>query len=1177
MTQNRKKRPSRAVFLAVLLLGIAALAAATLYRPRGLRAAPAAPALPRTLDARQLEAARANNLGVAYMNREAIQEAAGFFQRAYALDPKLTVARLNEAIAEIYTQQYPPARTILEGLSRTEPANPYVWYCLGLLEMDTNHPHAALAALEHVTQIDARDPDTHYFIGKMHLQLRQYPQAIAAFQATLRLDPFHVSAEFAMAQAYQRSGNLPAARQHLAVFQHLNQAKLGAPLTLVYGQQGRYAEVVDASTGLEAVPAPIPVHFEDVTAMSGLPTTASPPRAGRGTVAGYFGSGACVFDYDGDGKPDILLLDVDGAPALYHNLGDGHFANVTKDSGIALPGPGIGCTVGDFNNDGRADVAISYNGGIALFENLGNGKFADVTRQAGIDSHGLFLGLTFVDYHHDGFADLYAARFPDLPVNRATGQPAVAARVPAGADVMWQNNGNGKFTDSTAATGLEGSGLDVAPTLSDVNRDRAVDLVLTSWHGPVIYLNPREGKFRPVRPWATPFTAPTIGVTALDFNKDGWMDLAFTQAGSPAVTLWRNLGGKKFVRVGLPHLDWARAWGLTALDYDNDGWLDLAAVGTDARGRGHIVLFRNDGPSGFRDVTAAVGLNEIALRHPRSLIAADFFGDGGTDLLITQNGGPPVLLRNVGANRNHWLSVKLVGINDTRDGIGTKMRVFAGTLHQKFELAAASGYLGQGPLTITAGLGSQSQADIVRMLWPTGVLQDEIHIAGDASHTINEIDRKGSSCPLLFAWDGRRFSFISDILGPGIVGHWIAPGRRNIPNPEEYLKVPGSLVRARGGRLRFRLIEPMEELDYLDRVRLLAVDHPAGTAVYSNSRFEMNPPFPPLHVFVTQGEHPPVGAWDGQGRNILPLLLKEDHRFVDGMVNTPYAGIVKTHALELDLGAWNPRNRLRLVLAGFTDYFSATSLFAAAQVGLRPIPPYVEALERDGRWHRVLGDMGFPAGLERTMVADLTGLLPPGTRRIRIVTNLKVYWDRILVDNAPANLPFRLTSLPLTSARLDFRGYPRAIEGHLDADLSYDYNDVSLTGPYARQVGNYTRYGNVLPLLESGKEEYVIFGSGDEVALDFNPASLAPLPPGWVRDYLFYANGYDKDMDFFAYDGLTVDPLPFHTLIPYPYPSGVAYPEDPRHVRYQLDYNTRPVAGPTGDTYRFQYRRLPAH
>jgi hypothetical protein len=175
------------------------------------------------------------------------------------------------------------------------------------------------------------------------------------------------------------------------------------------------------------------------------------------------------------------------------------------------------------------------------------------------------------------------------------------------------------------------------------------------------------------------------------------------------------------------------------------------------------------------------------------------------------------------------------------------------------------------------------------------------------------------------------------------------------------------------------------------------------------------------------------------------------------------------------------------------------------------------------------------------------------------------------VDNSPEDVPFTVTEVPLASAKLQFRGYPRVVEGNPKNDLSYVYEDVSATGPYSRQIGNYTRYGDVTDLVRKTDDKFVIFGSGDEVAVDFDSTHLPDIPDGWTRDYFFYADGFAKDMDFYAAHGDTVAPLPFHTLVPYPYPNGVAYPEDPQHLKYMLDYNTRGVAGPAGDSFRFNY------
>jgi hypothetical protein len=193
------------------------------------------------------------------------------------------------------------------------------------------------------------------------------------------------------------------------------------------------------------------------------------------------------------------------------------------------------------------------------------------------------------------------------------------------------------------------------------------------------------------------------------------------------------------------------------------------------KARARCGCFRNLGADGFKDVTADVGLDKIQLKEPRAIITGDYDGDGATDLLITQNHGPAVLLRNEGGNQNHWLRLSLKGLNDNKSAIGTKVEVFAGGNRQKFEIAGSNGYLGQNSTDIVVGLGDAKEADIVRMTWPTGVLQDEINVAGDRQQNFTEIDRRGSSCPTLFVWNGERYEFVADMLGAGVVGHWVGP------------------------------------------------------------------------------------------------------------------------------------------------------------------------------------------------------------------------------------------------------------------------------------------------------------------------------------------------------------------------------------------------------------------
>jgi hypothetical protein len=215
--------------------------------------------------------------------------------------------------------------------------------------------------------------------------------------------------------------------------------------------------------------------------------------------------------------------------------------------------------------------------------------------------------------------------------------------------------------------------------------------------------------------------------------------------------------------------------------------------------------------------------------------------------------------------------------------------------------------------------------------------------------------------------------------------------------------------------------------------------------------------------------------------------------------------------------------------------------------------------------------MGFPAGLPRSTVADLTGKLPPGTKRLRITTNLQIYWDQILVDTTPEQPETtKVVDVPLARARLAFHGYPRMHEYQSPGDFEFVYDQVSPTGPYTRPVGAYTRFGDVRDLLLNSDDRFTVFGSGDEVQLEFDPAHLPVLPEGWKRDYFFFADGYEKDMDFYAAEGDLVYPLPFHRMSEYPYSKEV-FPQDETHINDLLNYQTRFFSGSPAQSYRFRY------
>src|SRR3984893_11033887 len=333
------------------------------------------------------EAARLNNLGSAYMNQQLFEKALKAFQQAAELDPKLTIARLNQGIAFLNLQKIDEAKAALEDALKQDPKNPQAWYNLGLYAKNTGDAQSAIDAFRHVSEIDPSDADTWYFLGSAYVRAKQFPQAIEAFQHALQLNPLHASAEFGLSRAYQQSSNLDHAREHLKKFQYITQNKLGAPVSLAYGEQGQYSRAVEAASAVLKAPAQIKVRFVDVTKEAGL--VFNPARTSVAAYNGFpysLGSGACFLDYDNDGRIDPFVSDegAHGGGSLFRNLGNGKFEDVSKNLGTDQYAHGTGCAVGDYDNDGFEDIAFTSNWGVGLLHNEKNGTFNDILTGSGI-------------------------------------------------------------------------------------------------------------------------------------------------------------------------------------------------------------------------------------------------------------------------------------------------------------------------------------------------------------------------------------------------------------------------------------------------------------------------------------------------------------------------------------------------------------------------------------------------------------------------------------------------------------------------------------------------------------------------------------------------------------------------------------------------------------------------
>src|SRR5438105_7756486 len=304
-----------------------------------------------------------NTLGVAHMNQQRPADAQKYFQQALEADPKFAVARLNLGVALLGQQKLDAARAALTAATEQLPNDPYAWYNLGLAYKDTGEVEKGIAAFERVTEIKPNEADAYYFVGYLNTQIQKYDDAIEAFQKGLALNPVHASAEFGLARALQRKGDSNAAREHLARFQKITSEHLGTPFGAGYGDQGKFSTAeLPLGTAMEA-PAAIAVHF----------AAEGNPFGSGGSAAMGASTGACFFDFDGDGKPDLFLVSgaADGTSRLLRNLGNGRFEDATLPAGIRLAGSGFGCAAGDVDNDGKTDLAVCLSGGARLLPNKG--------------------------------------------------------------------------------------------------------------------------------------------------------------------------------------------------------------------------------------------------------------------------------------------------------------------------------------------------------------------------------------------------------------------------------------------------------------------------------------------------------------------------------------------------------------------------------------------------------------------------------------------------------------------------------------------------------------------------------------------------------------------------------------------------------------------------------------
>ena len=1128
-------------------------------------------------------AAAANTRGVGRIERYEYAEAEAEFAEAVRLAPDWLPARINLGIAQ-FNQDTPEAlaraRATFAAVLAKNPADPHAHFSLGIIAGERGPFAEAYPHFRAVHEVDPDDPHTLLRLGLTHPNGKDSAEARDYFERALKRNPYLNAARYNLALALRETDPARAA-ELFAEKQALSDAEWEVESGVRYGEMGKYAEVIGRDPAVTGRPpvGPLPLFGPDtakVTLAAGARWATAADLDATGRVArSRFGGTVVLFDFNGDGKPDVFLASavVEGGKVrdlLLRNDGGGAFTDVTAAAGLVAR-PGLGAAAGDYDNDGKPDLVVTGADGVRLFRNKGDGTFEDVTATAGLDKlGGVCLGCGWADLDQDGDLDLIVCRY-------ATDATVFEGPKPGGGVAVFENVGvappgpptgpapalTTAFRPTDRLAAVIPAGSYVAFVAADLDGDHDVDLLLLpDAADPVVVENDRLMRFRrPLPAWAAGLPHRWNGGLVLDANHDERSDLFLVRVDGPPVFLLSK-GERDFTpgRTNSPAL-----WQAMTADIDMDGWPDVVGLGAG----GKPVLLHNQGDGRLEHVANAFG--PVGTGH--AVAAADLDGDGAPDLLVWGDAGVG-FHRNLG-NGNGTVRVEPSGRRDrganlrtNADGIGAWIVAQSGTHWTGAERATTAAGLGQSLLPTALGIGRHGRADVVRVRWPDAVIQAELGVNAGTVARITETNRKGTSCPVLMSWDGEKFAFVTDFLGAGALGEAGPDGSIRPPRPEESVKIePGRLV-AKDGHFLLKIAEPMDEVLYLDHLRLDVIDHPAGVAVFPDERFVMSDPPPSQELLAFRTRRFPKKATDHRGNDVTRLLLDRDRRAVDGFAPRSWLGYAEDHSLTLDfgeIGAPNPpapfpgkeggESRWFLVLAGWTEYPYPESIYAATRAGVDLMPPVLERLNAGGTWVPVC-DLGFPAGLPRVMTRELPGFIPAGKTTLRLRTNMQVYWDQIYLAPAEAaGSVGRVTSLDVAGANLAARGFMQEV--YPDGRPPVAYDDAK-TEPVAanRWTGKLTRLGDVTDLLRAADDRFVLCGPGDEITVRFPAGGLPDLPAGWERSFVLRTRGYCKDTSVTTVTGGAVGPLPFRAMPNYP-DFGPTVPPTTDAARW----HTRPAGG----------------
>jgi Tfp pilus assembly protein PilF len=1026
------------------------------------------------------------------------------------------------------------------------PDNSQIFYLIGLLESSRGNTAEAITALRKSVELDQNnliavyklaeeverqgdDKSAEEFQSLIQKILAAQPDNLAALVEQSRIAAKRGDADTfksAVAKIVARSSSWPdEVKEQVNAVDALAKSgdlRAGATRTsflrnvlMRVPEYRRNLAVIKPPPGEEATPFRHFLKLESPVFTTAAPDRSIAFRSERLNSAADKTDWVGAISLSGEGAPVIVT-----ATTREVRLATG--ATVPFPGGTSKP-PTHGILPIDFNYDFKTDLVLAGDGGVRLLRQDSPTAFTDVTAETKLPPtvlNGKYLGAWSADIEADG--DL------DIVLGSATGTP-----------VVLRNNGDATFTEMQLFAGVSGL-TDFA--WADLDADGDPDAALIDGTAKLhVFSNERQGQFAE----RSVAAGSALAINVMDSDDNGVLDLVVAQSDGTIV----SIADKD--KVGWTVEDLAKTNGdakpasLRVADLDNNGGLDLILSGTTT----HVWL--NDGNGKFTAINDPVSSERV-------FDIADVNNDGRLDLLALAADETPYQAINQGTKNYHWQIVRPRASNAVGDqrinpfGVGGEMEIRSGMMVQKQPIT--------GPL-IHFGLGEQASADVIRVVWPNGTIRAEFEIKADQEVLTEQ--RLKASCPWLFAWNGKQMEFVKDAVpwGSAIGLRINTLGSAKIAATGEWYKIRRDQLVPHDGYYDIRVTAELWEVYYYDYIGLMPIDHPEGTEIFVDERFVV----PPAHLgFTTVATPKPIKqAIDDNGNDVTSLLSARDGKALDNFGRGQFQGLTRDHYVEVDLGDDAPTTGPLYLIAHGSIHDTESSVNVAITQGnrWRAKSMSVEVPDGNGGWKVAQENLGFPAGRKKTVLFNLTGLFQPGIQhRVRIRTNLEIYWDHLEWAVGLPDAPVKTVRLTPASVDLHYRGYSVVNKPESGgAPEVPDYYKLFSTKQAWRDLeGYYTRFGEVGELLQAIDDRYVIVASGDEMSFRF-PELPAP-PAGWVRDFILMGDGWIKDGDYNSTFSRTVQPLPHHAQQEYETPPGkledeVVYrrfPEDWQkyHTRY---------------------------